>query len=115
MPNLNQCNLIGHLGRDPETRYTQSGKQVTDFSIAVNAKKDDPPTWIKVITWEGIAQVAEKFLRKGDPVYVSGEISNREYEHQGEKRRSLELTARQLQLLKGRDDSSSNGNEDVPF
>lgn len=64
--------IIGNLGRDPEMKYLQDGKCVTSFSIAISAKKDDPPLWVKVSAWEKLAEICNQYLIKGSKVLVVG-------------------------------------------
>lgn len=105
---LNAVHLIGHLGRDAETRFTPAGVAVTSFSIAVSRKWKDQKSgewkeetdWLNVILWrqENLAQ----HLTKGKPVYVGGRIQTRSYEDkQGQKRNIVEIVADNVILLGG--------------
>jgi len=95
--------IIGNLGRDPEMRYTPSGRPVTEFSVAVSHRSrdaqtgawaDDGTDWYRVTVWgERAERTAEQF-RKGNKVFVEGRFRTREYEaRDGQKRISLEITA----------------------
>ena len=95
--------IIGNLGRDPEMRYTPSGRPVTEFSVAVSLRSrdaqtgawaDDGTDWYRVTVWgERAERTAEQF-RKGNKVFVEGRFRTREYEaRDGQKRISLEITA----------------------
>ena len=94
--------IIGNLGRDPEMRYTPTGKPVTQFSVAVNQSTKNQQTgeWIEETDWFRVsvfgdrAERAAEHLRKGNRVFVEGRFRTREFEGQdGQKRTSLELTA----------------------
>lgn len=103
---LNQCNFIGRLGRDPETRYQASGDAITSFSLAVGWKtKDKEGTeWVRIVAFGKLAEICGEYLRKGKQVYVSGRMRTREYDKDGEKRYSTEIIADQMQMLGGRDE-----------
>jgi len=104
---LNQVNLIGNLGTDPEMRFTATGKPVTSFSMATSRKyKNDEgalvedTTWHKIITWDRLAEICNKSLNKGEPVYVQGRIQNRSWEDDtGKKHYSFEIVARDVIFL----------------
>lgn len=107
MPSLNKVEIIGHLGRDPEMRYTGTGKAVTGFSVATtrySGQGDDRKevtTWFNVTAWERSAEYAANYLHKGTLVYVEGEIEQGEWAGQdGVKRYNLAVTARRIIALK---------------
>lgn len=111
--------IIGHLGGDPEMRYTQSGAPVTSFSVAVNARRHtsegngESTQWFRVSCWNRLAEVAAEYLRKGRTVYVEGSLQVREYSgRDGQNRVSLDLTARELQMLDGRPDGAPEEKEE---
>jgi single-strand DNA-binding protein len=90
----------GNLGRDPELRATASGTSVCDFSIAVQGRKDDPPTWFRVTAWEKQAEACAEYLKKGSKVLVTGDIRTDEYEDkEGTKRQKWWVNARQVEFL----------------
>ncbi len=101
---LNKIMLIGHLGRDPEMRYTPSGKSVASFSIAVNRSwesKDgtrrNQTEWFNVIAWESLAEFCKQALSKGKQVYVEGRLQTRRWDDpQGNQRLSVEIIASEL-------------------
>lgn len=106
MPNYAQATVVGHVGRDPETRYLQDGKAVCQFSVAVTkkVKGSDSTTWWRVSAFGRTAEIAQQYLAKGSPVLVAGEPVLREYQAKdGTTKSSLELTADRLTLLGGRD------------
>lgn len=97
---LNQCQFIGNLGADPEIRSTQAGKKIANLRIAVTEKWKDQSgeqkertEWVTVVIFsEGLAGVAERFLRKGSKIYVSGKMTTRKWSDQsGNDRYSTEI------------------------
>lgn len=122
MPNYNHMQIIGHLGRDPEIRYTQDSKAVANFSVAVSEKygTNESTEWFSVVAWEKKAEIAQKFLHKGDAVFVEGKIKTRTWEKDGEKKKATELIASNIVLLGGkrepREESSHPiDDNDIPF
>ncbi len=102
---LNRVVLIGRLTRDPELRVTTSGKNVCDFSIAVqkrNRSQDGSPDadFFKIITWERTAEYASNYLTKGRLIAVDGRLQSRKYTTQdGASRESIEIIADNIQAL----------------
>ena len=97
---VNKVILIGNLGRDPEVRYTQDGMKIVNFSVATSERWKDKSTgerrekteWHRVVIFsEGLAGIAEQYLRKGSKVYIEGSLQTREYEKDGIKRYSTEV------------------------
>lgn len=106
MPNYCHATIIGHIGRDPETRFLPDGKPVCQFSVAVTKKMkgQDATTWWRVSAFGRTAEIAQQYLAKGSPVLVAGEPVLREYQAKdGSTKSSLELTADRLTLLGARD------------
>ncbi len=108
MKGLNKIMLIGNLGGDPEVQTLEGGTiKVAKFSLATTESyKDDKgqlhstTDWHSVVAWRGIADLAEKYLRKGSTVYIEGKSKTRSYEDkQGTKRYVTEVVAEQLILL----------------
>lgn len=102
MPNHANATIIGHLGKTPELRSTQSGTKICNTTLAVNTGYGDSKrtTWWNVSAFGKQAETLEKFnLGKGDVVGFTGEVSMREYEANGNKRQSLELAVRDFILL----------------
>jgi single-strand DNA-binding protein len=104
--------VVGHLGRDPEMRYTPSGVPVTNFSLATtrkwtnqNGEPQEKTTWFRVTCWKKTAELAAQYLQKGRLVLVEGDIDAQAYtDRDGNPRASLELTATTLKFLGGRGD-----------
>ena len=111
---LNQCNFIGRLGRDPETRYTQSGKAVASFSIACSEKRggEGATEWVNVVAWEKLAEICGQYLVKGSLVFISGRIQTRKWQDQnGNDRYTTEIVAREMKMLDGKKDGQQPGGE----
>lgn len=112
---LNKVFLIGNLTRDPETRHTQSGQQVTNFTIAVNersrGKQNETTMFIKVDCWGKTAELAAQYLIKGQEVLVEGRLKIEEYEtREGQKRRDPAVTADRVNFgRKPREDGGGYG------
>jgi single-strand DNA-binding protein len=108
---LNRVTLIGNLGADPEVRSVGTGSRVANFSLATGRSwKDADGTphertdWHRVVVWGPRVDVVEQYLRKGERVYVEGEIQYRSYEDgEGVTRHVAEVNAREILLLGGRD------------
>ena len=117
---LNHCTFTGRLGRDPETRAFPSGDEVTNLRLAVGSKWRDKQTgevkerteWISVICAGGLSKVASQYLRKGDQVLISGELRNREWEQDGQKRYATEIRADKLLMLGSRQGQGGQGQGD---
>ena len=114
MAGINKVILVGNLGRDPEMRYTQNGVAVCSFSLATsetyrdrtNGEKVTQTEWHNIILWRGLAETAEKYLRKGSSVYIDGKIRTRKWEdQQGQTRYTTEIIADTMQMLDRRDSS----------
>ncbi len=105
MPALNRVQLIGYLGRDPETRYTPTGKKVAHFSVAVTQRwKSGDETkeyteWINVEAWGRLGEICQQYLHKGSLVYVEGRLKTDRFEEKGETRYFTKVVALLLQML----------------
>lgn len=113
---LNKVQLIGHLGADPELRYTSNGLAVATLNVATNERSRSNETdewqerteWHRVVAWGRQAEVAGEYLSKGGQVYIEGRLQTRSWEGQdGVKRYTTEVVVRDLILLGGRGDTSS--------
>lgn len=116
MAGINKVILVGNLGRDPEMRYTQNGVAVCSFSLATSetyrdrtsGEKVTQTEWHNIILWRGLAETAEKYLRKGSSVYIDGKIRTRKWEdQQGQTRYTTEIIADTMQMLDRRDSSAA--------
>jgi single-strand DNA-binding protein len=106
MPSLNRVQLIGNLGKDPETRYTPTGKKVCTFSVAVSrhwtnneGESRESTSWFNVEVWGRLGEICQEYLKKGRLVFLEGRLQTDQYEHEGEKRYSTKVVANQMQML----------------
>ena len=106
---LNTVVLIGRLGRDPELKYTQQGTAVCHFTLAVSRKfKKDETDWIDIVAWQGLAENASQYLKKGSMCAVEGRIQVRNYEAQdGGKRKAVEVVADDIRFLDSKRDDQA--------
>ena len=111
MAGLNKVMLIGHLGNDPEIRALESGVKVARFSVATTesykdrntGERKDQTEWHNVTLWRGLAEVAERFLRKGSQVYIEGKIQTRQYQDKdGITKYATDIVGREMTMLGGR-------------
>lgn len=101
--------VIGHLGADPEMRYTANGSAVTNFRVATSrtfndgaGERKEETEWFRVVTWNKLAEICAQYLQKGRLVYVEGRLSTRSWEdQQGQKRYTTELVAQEVKFLGG--------------
>jgi single-strand DNA-binding protein len=113
MPNHAHATIVGHLGKDPEVRATQDGKEITMFSLAVATGYGDKKktTWWSVVCFGKTGEAAARFLSKGSPAMLVGEPSLEEWtDKDNNKRQTLKLVAERLVLLS----SNDNGGETAP-
>lgn len=97
---MNSVNIIGNLTKEPELRYTPSGKAVTNFTVAVQKKfNKDEANFIPVVAWEHTAKFIANYAKKGTKVGVSGSIQTRSYENEGKKTYIVEILAESAQIL----------------
>jgi len=105
MPALNRVQLIGNLGKDPEVRFTTTGKKVCQFSIAVNrrwkagSEVKEVTDWFNIEAWGRIGEVCMEFLHKGSLVYIEGRLRTSRYEHDGETRYFTKVIVQNMQML----------------
>lgn len=111
---LNKVMLIGHLGADPETRYTATGTAMSTISVATNSATKDQQTgqwqevteWHRVVLFDKLAEVTGQYLRKGSQVYIEGRLRTRKWQDQsGQDRWTTEIVAHDMQMLGGRGDA----------
>ena len=106
MPNYSSITILGHVGREPETKHTPQGQQVTEFSVAVSDKRkqEQVTTWYKVSAWGKLGEICAQYIVKGSAVFISGRPSVRAYvAKDGEARAEVSITADAMQLLGSRD------------
>jgi single-strand DNA-binding protein len=123
---LNKAILIGNLGADPEVRSTSNGSRVATLSVATSrqwknqsGEKQEKTEWHRVVLWNNkgstLADIAEKFCKKGDKVYIEGSIEYRSWQdREGQTRYTTEITARELILLSGRSSDAGESTFTAP-
>lgn len=109
MPSLNRVELIGRLGKDPETHATPTGKKVCSFSLAVDRRwrnvdgeTKSATDWFNVDAWGRLGEIIQQYLHKGRLVYLEGRLQTDRYEHEGETRFYTRVIARHMQMLERR-------------
>jgi len=128
MPALNRVQLIGRLGKDPESKYTPTGKKVVHFSIAVSQRwkaageNRESTEWVNIEAWDRLGEVCQEYLKKGSLVYVEGRLKTDKYEDKGETKYFTKVVAQMVQFLSDNrtDDSmveqpSLAGEEEIEF
>ncbi len=116
---INKVILIGNLGRDPETRYTQRGSAVTNFSVATSdswrdkqsGEQQERTEWHNVVCFARLAEIAGEYLKKGSKVYIEGSLRTSSWEADGQKKYRTEVMARDLQMLDSRGGGAPSGFE----
>jgi single-strand DNA-binding protein len=116
---LNKVMIIGHVGREPEMRYTPSGRPVTSFSVATSrswtsaeGERREETEWFNVVAWGSLAEICKAHLSKGQQVYIEGRLQTRGWEDEGGKRHfRTELVANEMILLGERRSSQSQDME----
>jgi single-strand DNA-binding protein len=132
MAGVNKVILVGNLGKDPQVKYLDNGIAVANFSIATTenyknkeGERVSQTEWHNIVLWRGLAEVAEKFLKKGASVYIEGKIKTRKWEDkEGVTRYSTEILADNMTMLGGKSSSeapianppnSVESKDDLPF
>lgn len=116
---LNKVMIIGHLGRDPEMRYTPGGRPVTSFSVATSrtwtsaeGERHEETEWFNVVAWGNLAEICKQYLTKGQQVYVEGRLQTRRWEDQeGKKHFTTEVVANEMIMLGERPARPAGGGE----
>ena len=122
---VNKVILVGNLGNDPETRYTQAGAAITNISVATSETWKDKQTgqpqerteWHRVVFFNRLAEIAGEYLRKGSKVYVEGSLRTRKWQDQsGQDRYTTEVVASEMQMLDSRGSGQGGGdyNQSAP-
>jgi len=116
---VNKVILVGNLGNDPETRYTQAGAAITNVSVATSETWKDKQTgqpqerteWHRVVFFNRLAEIAGEYLRKGSKVYVEGALRTRKWQDkEGQDRYSTEIVGNEMQMLDSRGGGQGGGN-----
>ncbi len=117
---LNKVLLIGHLGCDPEMRYTPSGRPVTSFSMSTSRSWTSPEgerreetEWFNIVAWGNLAEICKQYLSKGHQVYIEGRLQTRGWEDEtGKKHFRTEVVASEMVMLGDRRSSESVGSNE---
>ena len=119
MAGVNKVILVGNLGKDPEVRHLEGGVSVAHFTLATNEYyKDKQGTrverteWHNISAWRGLADMADKFLKKGQQVYIEGKLRTRQYQDKDQQTRYItEIIADEISMLGGRPQSPGTASE----
>ena len=121
---LNMAQIIGHLGRDPEVRYTPEGAAVANLAVATNetwkdksGEKQERTEWHRVVLFGKVAEIAAEYLKKGSLVYLQGRLQTRKWQaDDGQDRYTTEIVAARMKMLggKGDRDTRTDGGKPVP-
>lgn len=105
---LNRCEFIGRLGKDPDVRYSPEGAAVCNLSLAVGwkTKEKEGVEWVRIVAFGKLAEICGEYLAKGKQIYVSGRMTTRKWtdKDSGQDRYSTEIVADQMQMLGGKGD-----------
>ena len=122
MSSVNKAIIIGNLGKDPEVKHLDNGAVVCNFSIATSETYKDKNTgekkttteWHNIVLWRGLAEVAEKYLKKGAKVYIEGKLKTRKWQDKdGNDRYSTEILGDQMTMLGNKGDNQQSDNTPV--
>ena len=116
---LNKILIIGRLGRDPEMRYTPSGRPVTSFSVATSrswntseGEKRVETEWFNIVAWGSLAEICKQHLTKNQQVYIEGRLQTRQWEdNEGNKHNSTEIVANEMIMLGDRRETNQSAEE----
>lgn len=123
MAGINKVILVGNLGKDPEVRYLEGGTAVANFPIATSETYKDRTTgerktiteWHNIVVWRNLAEIAEKYLKKGSQIFIEGKLRTRQWQDKdGNNRYTTEIVGDNLQMLGKKDESPSTGNTPTP-
>lgn len=123
MPGINKVILIGNVGKDPEVRYLEGGIGVANFPVATTenfrdklGNKQEQTEWHQIVLWRKLAEVAEKYVRKGQQVYIEGKIRSRSWEDKdGNKRYTTEIFGDVLTILSKMNPDQNNNPYQKPY
>ncbi len=115
---INKVILVGNVGADPDIRYLEGGVAVANLSLATsesyknkNGEKVTQTEWHNIVLWRGLAEVAEKYVKKGMQLYIEGRIRTRSWEDkEGSKRYTTEIFADNMQMLSRKSENTDNSN-----
>lgn len=118
MAGVNKVILVGRLGKDPEVRNLENGAAVANFTMAtsetykdrVTGEKKEITDWHNIVLWRGLAEISQKYLHKGDMVYIEGKMRTRSWEKEGVTRYTTEVIADNMTMLSTQRSGSGGGN-----
>jgi single-strand DNA-binding protein len=116
MSGVNKVILVGRLGKDPEVRNLDNGVSVANFTMATSetykdrttGEKKEATEWHNIVLWRGLAEVSQKYLHKGDLVYIEGKLRTRSWEKEGVTRYTTEIVADNMTMLGSRGGGGGN-------
>lgn len=120
---VNKAILVGNVGKDPEVRYLEKNVAVANFTLATTERGftmqngtvvPDRTEWHNIVAWRGLAELAEKYIKKGTQLYVEGKIQTRSWEKDGIKRYTTEIYAETIQLLGKKSDNQDSSSANAP-
>lgn len=122
MAGVNKAILVGRLGKDPEVRNLENGAVVANFTMAtsetykdrVTGEKKEITDWHNIVLWRGLAEIAQKYLHKGDMVYIEGKMRTRSWEKDGVTRYTTEVIGDNMTMLSTQRSGSGGGNNYSP-
>ena len=122
MSGVNKVILVGNLGNDPDVRYTNSGSQVTQISVATSERWKDKQSgeqrekteWHRVVFWNRLAEIASEYLHKGSKVYIEGKLETQKWDRDGQTHYTTQIVARELQMLDSRNSGGDGGDYQQP-
>jgi len=116
MSGVNKVILVGRLGKDPEVRNLENGATVANFTMATSESYKDKTTgekkevteWHNIVIWRGLAEIAAKYLHKGDMIYIEGKLRTRSWEKEGVTRYTTEVVGDNMTMLSTKREGGSN-------
>ncbi len=123
MGSVNKAIVIGNAGKDPETKYTDAGVAVCTLVLATkhswkqqDGTRQEKTEWHRVVFWGKLAEIVDKYVKKGSQVYVEGRIETRKWtDKNGHDKYTTEIVADQMQMLSGRPKAEADNDDEVPF
>ena len=123
MSGVNKVILIGRLGKEPEVRNLENGAVVANFTMATSESYKDKTTgekkevteWHNIVLWRGLAEISQKYLHKGDLVYIEGKLKTRSWEKEGVTRYTTEIVADNMTMLGSKGGGSSSGSSSTDY
>jgi single-strand DNA-binding protein len=120
MAGVNKVILVGRLGKDPEVRNLENGATVANFTMATSETYKDKTTgekkeiteWHNIVLWRGLAEIAAKYLHKGDMIYIEGKLRTRSWEKESVTRYTTEVVGDNMTMLSTKREGSGGGNQE---